>query len=163
MDKYIFSLANPDDIPEIVSIYNSLVGTSGCTWDYDYPSRKTAESDIKNNWLYILRKNDKIVAVASVGELNELDDLCWTPQKPCELARIGVLSTMQKQGIGTIILKNILHAVKEKGYDGITMLVSKTNPAALALYEKNGFERCGEVFRFDIEFYCYQINFNLAK
>jgi ribosomal protein S18 acetylase RimI-like enzyme len=39
------------------------------------------------------------------------------------------------------------------------MLVSKTNNAALALYEKNGFERCGEVFRFGIDFYCYQITF----
>lgn len=163
MDKYMFSLASFDDIPEIVSIYNSLVGTPGCTWDYDYPSRKTAESDIKNRWLYVLRKNGHIIAVASAGEFNELADLCWTPQKPCELARIGVVSTMQKQGVGTILLKKIITTVKEKGYDGITMLVSKTNPAALALYEKNGFERFGEVFRFQTEFYCYQMDFNLAK
>ena len=43
------------------------------------------------------------------------------------------------------------------------MLVSKTNPAALALYEKNGFERRGETFMYDIDFYCYQIDFSIIK
>lgn len=157
MDGYIFSLANNDEIPEIVSIYHSLVGTLGCTWDFDYPSRASAESDINNKSLYVLKKDDKIVAVASVGEFNELEDLQWTPKRPYELARIGVMPAMQKQGIGSIILLNIIEMVKGKGFDGIRMLVSKTNPAALALYDKNGFERCGEVFRFDIDFYCYQI------
>lgn len=113
--------------------------------------------------MYILKKNDNIIAVASIGEFNELNDLQWSPKNPCELARIGVLPTMQNQGIGTIILQNIIRISKEKGFDGITMLVSKMNPAAVALYEKNGFKMCGEVFRFDIDFYCYQMNFDHTK
>lgn len=159
MSNYEFQLASYDEIFEIVSLYHRLVGAPGCTWTLDYPSKQTAENDIKNDWLYTLKKNDKIVAVASVGDFDELSDLHWNPQKPCELARIGVDPSFQKQGIGTIILRNIIRTVKGKGYDGIRMLVSKTNNAALALYEKNGFERCGEVFRFGIDFYCYQITF----
>lgn len=159
MSDYEFQLANHEDIYEIVSIYHRLVGTPGCTWDLDYPSQETAENDIKNNWLYTLKKHGKIVAVASVGDIDELRDLQWTPKNPCELARIGVDPSFQKQGMGTMILKNILRIAKEKGYDGITMLVSKTNMAALALYDKNGFEKCGEVFKFDIDFYCYEITF----
>jgi ribosomal protein S18 acetylase RimI-like enzyme len=159
LSNYEFQLANYDDILEIVSIYHRLIGTPGCTWNLDYPSKETAENDINNDWLYTLKKYDKIVAVASVGDFNELRDLQWKPKKPCELARIGVDPSFQKQGIGTIILKNIMWTAKEKGYDGIRMLVSKTNTAALALYDKNGFERCGEAFKFDIDFYCYQITF----
>ena len=117
------------------------------------PSRVTAESDFNNKTLYVLKKDDKIVAVASVGAFNELGHLKWTPKNPCELARIGVMPTMQKQGIGTIILQNIFKTVQEKGFDGIRMLVSKTNPAALALYKKNGFVKCGEVFMYDIDFF----------
>ena len=160
MDSYKFLLANYDDISEIVDIYHSLIGTLGCTWDLDYPNRESAESDVGSDSLYVLKKNDKIIAVASVGEFNELEHLQWSPEKPCELARIGVIPTLQKQGIGTIILQNIIKTVKEKGFDGIRMLVSKTNPAALALYNNNGFEKCGEVFMYDIDFYCYQIKFN---
>jgi len=160
MDDYIFSPARYDDVPEIVAIYHACVGTPGCTWDDEYPSRESAESDIGSESLYILKKDEQIVAVASAGDFDELGDLVWTPKRPCELARIGVIPSMQGRGIGTVILEHIMKAMRKKGFDGIRMLVSKTNPAALALYEKNGFERCGEVFRFDIDFYCYQIAFD---
>lgn len=162
MNDCKFILASYDDIPKIVCIYHSLIGTLGCTWDLDYPSKATAESDVDSKSLYILKKNDQIVAVASAGEFNELEHLQWTPKKPCELARIGVVPTLQKQGIGTTILQNIIKTAKEKDFDGIRMLVSKNNPAALALYDKNGFEKCGEVFMYELDFYCYQITFNTA-
>ena len=35
MSNYTFLLASYEDIPEIVSIYQSLVGTPGCTWNFD--------------------------------------------------------------------------------------------------------------------------------
>jgi L-amino acid N-acyltransferase YncA len=161
MDDYTFLLASYDDITEIVDIYHSLIGTPGCTWDLDYPNRESAESDISRSSLYILKKNDKIVAVASADAFNELGHLQWTPQNPCELARIGVIPSMQKQGIGTLILQNVIRTIREKGYDGIRMLVSKTNPAALALYDKNRFVKCGEVFMYDIDFFCYEMKFGL--
>lgn len=163
MDNYAFMLANDDDIIEIVKIYHSLIGTPGCTWDFDYPSKESAKPDVDNKSLYVLKKDTKIVAVASVGDFNELGDLQWSLKNPCEMMRIGVLSTLRNQGIGTIILQNIIRISKEKGYDGIRMLVSKNNAAALALYDKNGFEKCGEVFKFDIDFFCYQIKFKPAK
>ena len=158
-DGFEFVLAEHADIPEIVGVYHSLVGTPGCTWDFDYPSRKTAEADVGSNSLYVLKKDGRIIAVASAGDFQELGHLPWSPEKPCELARIGVLPAMQRQGIGSILLQHIIRAAEEKGYDGIRMLVSKTNPAALAMYEKNGFARCGEAFLFGIDFYCYQMKF----
>ena len=162
MNRYTFSLACHNDIPEIVRIYKSLVGTPGCTWGEDYPSGKTAEWDIKHNNLYILKSNEKIIAIASIGDFDELGHLQWKPKKACELARIGVIPSMQKQGVGTMILQNVIDVAKEKGFDGIRMLVSKTNLSALALYDKNGFERCGEAFMFDTDFYCYQMLFDVA-
>lgn len=159
MNDYEFLLACHDDIPEIVHVYHSLVGTPGCAWDMEYPSIETAQSDISSKSLYILKRNGEIVAVASAGEFDELGHLQWTPKNPCELARIGVLPTMQRQGIGTIILHEVIRTAREKGFDGIRMLVSKTNLAALALYDKNGFAKCGEVVMYDIDFFCYEMQF----
>jgi hypothetical protein len=31
-------------------------------------AKKTAENDINNNWLYTLKKHNKIIAVASIGD-----------------------------------------------------------------------------------------------
>jgi len=160
LNGYEFQLAVPDDIPEILGIYQSLAGTPGCTWDADYPNRETAEEDIGNGWLYKLKKHDKIIAVASAGKFDDWGHLLqWKPKNPCELARIGVDPAFQKQGIGTVILQNVITAMKKQGFDGMRFIVSKTNPAALSLYEKNGFEICGETSVFDMDWYCCQMVF----
>lgn len=149
-----------DDISEIVGIYRSLVGTPGCTWDEEYPNTTTAENDINNGWLYVLKKQDKIVAVVSIGDFGELSDLKGEQENSCELARIGVHPEFQKQGIGTVLLQQCFEIAKKQGYDRIRLLAAKVNKAALALYEKNGFKRCGEVYRFNIHFYCYLAAFS---
>ena len=160
MKRYDFCLANHSDIPEIHALYRSCIGAPGCTWDDDYPNDKTAESDIKINSLYILKDGGKIIAAASAGPFDELGHLRWKPKNPCELARIGVVPEMRNKGIGTVILQHVIDAMKMRGFDGIRMLVSKTNYPALGMYDKNGFEACGETRMFDMDFYCYQIVFD---
>jgi len=159
MEKYEFLLANYNEILEIIDLYHSLVGAEGCSWNLDYPDKETAENDVANGSLYVLKADDKIIAAVSAVDPDELMHLPWKPHKPCELARLCVAPYMQKRGIGEIILRNIIKIIKEKDYDGIVMLVGKTNFAALALYDNNGFEKCGEVNMYDIDFYCYQIKF----
>ena len=161
LSNYEFKLANYDEISEITSIYHSLIGTPGCTWDLDYPNRETAEYDINNGFLYVLKDGKKIIAVASAGNFDELGDLQWKLKNPCELARIGVMPTMQKQGIGSILLKYIIKTMAKKGYDGMRFTVCKNNHSAIALYNKIGFEKCGEVYRFGRDNYCYQMQFNI--
>ncbi len=150
-------MAEPGDILEIAEIYSSLVGTPGCTWGDDYPSAQTAKEDIACGSLYILKDVGRIIAVASMGAFDELGHYDWASQNPCELARIGVMPQMQSRGIGSLMLKKVMDAARARGFDGMRFLVSKTNPAALAMYEKNGFERCGEAHEYDIDFYRYQI------
>ncbi|MDR0325136.1 MAG: GNAT family N-acetyltransferase [Oscillospiraceae bacterium] len=159
MDKYDFLLASENDIPEIIGIYHSLIGTPGCTWNEYYPTEEIARSDIESGSLYILKEGAAIVAVAAAGPFDELGSLRWSPQNPCELARIGVVPALHRQGIGTMLLRKVMEAVKKRGFDGIIMLVSKSSPAALALYDRNGFERCGDAFMFGFDFYCYQMQF----
>jgi ribosomal protein S18 acetylase RimI-like enzyme len=47
--------------------------------------------------------------------------------------------------------------VKARGFDGIRMLVSVHNLHALALYDKNGFQRLDIVHMYGLEFYRYQL------
>ena len=69
MDTYKFSLANYDDLSEIMDLYHSIIGTPGCTWSMDYPNKENVESDIINKSLYILKYDEKIVAVARQDHL----------------------------------------------------------------------------------------------
>jgi ribosomal protein S18 acetylase RimI-like enzyme len=156
--EYKFRLAEREDGKNILRVYKSIIGTQGCTWDADYPSMEWIILDVKMKSLYCLT-NDKgeIVAVATAGPLNELEDLIWDSRmtRPCELARIGVLPSLQNRGIASKLLNAVIEDCKSRGYNGMRFLVSKTNYNALMLYNKFGFQKEGEVFRYGHEYYSY--------
>lgn len=162
--EYRFGLAAIGDADEILCLYHSLIGSPGCTWSQEYPCMENIEEDIGKASLYCLRDaENRIAAVASAGEYDELDHdgIAWDEAmlRPCDLARIGVLPALRRRGLGSMILSLVIEDTKKRGFDGMRMLVSKTNPVALALYDRAGFERCGEIFKYDIDFFCYQLVF----
>lgn len=163
--EFVFCLASGKDADEILQLYHSLIGTPGCTWHMDYPAMENIRDDIAAASLYCLRdEHGSIVAVASAGKSDELehDHIPWDNcmKNPCDLARVGTLPTLQRKGLGTLIMTHLLQDVQKRGFDGIRMLVSKTNPAALKLYGKTGFTCCGEILMYGVDFYCFELVFS---
>lgn len=150
--QYKFSLAKPTDATEILALYQSLIGTPGCAYNSYYPAMEDVESDIKNSALYTIKNGDAIIAAATLN----------THENPCTLHRLSVTPSLQSRGIGKMLLNEVIKIARAKHCGGIEMLVSKTNPPALALYDKNGFTRCGETSMHGIDFYCYEIKFDTA-
>ena len=167
MSNYIFTLATQEDADKVMDFYHSLIGTPFCTWALDYPDEKVINHDIHNKSLYLLMENDEIISAAAAGVHDELDGLKWSAKNLCDVSRFGVSHSKQHQGVGKQMLYKIIAAVKEKGFDGIRMIVRKGNLPALALYEKNGFVRCGEtslyVHEQDLEFHCYEMIFKKSQ
>lgn len=156
----IFETATPQDLPEVMALYRSLVGTPGCTWDAEYPGEEMVAADIDAQELYLLRQpGGAIVAAAFAGTNDELAALPWRAAHPCDLARVGVLQSWQNRGLAAALLRQLLPAMQQKGFDGARLLVSRHNPAAIALYEKTGFHLCGEVTMYGIDFLCYELLF----
>lgn len=158
-EEYMIRKATKDDAGAILELYHSNVGTEGCSWNLEYPDMLEIERDTSEDSLYCLTNAEgEIIAAAFAGPADELNELRWDPniKHPCELARIGVRPELHGKGIATILLQYIISDVKQRGYDSIRMLVSKTNQPALALYNKNGFTCCGETVMYDIDFYCYE-------
>ena len=157
---YIFSPAKEPDAPAIFALYRSMIGTPGCTWSDDYPTEDLIMRDIRTDSLYVLQDaRGQIIAAAAAGPDNELEDLPWDLRNPCDLARVAVTIPLQNQGVGSCLLQRVIPAVKARGFSGIRMLVSKTNPHALAFYDQNGFIRLDEVRMFGFDFYRYQMIF----
>ena len=162
--KYHFSPAQETDAPEVFALYRGMIGTPGCTWSDAYPTYDLIQRDIRTGSLYILKDaQGQIAAAAAAGPDDELEDLHWDLQNACELARIAVAVSLQNRGIGSYLLQQVITAVKARGFDGIRMLVSKTNPHALAMYDKNGFTRLDEVQMYGYDFYRYQMVFHMAE
>jgi ribosomal protein S18 acetylase RimI-like enzyme len=156
-EQRVFSLAEAADIPDVLALYRSLVGTSGCAWNSEYPNKQIVEQDVAAGSLYILREDGELLAAAFAGDDDELDGLPWQSRHPCNLSRLGVVLSRQGSGIGSFMVQSIKDAVRERGYDGIILIASKSNPSALALYDKNGFTRCGETEMYGIAFSCYEL------
>ncbi len=151
-------LAQKADASAVFTLYQSLIGTPGCTWNKDYPTQDFVKADIEAESLYILKdQTGNIIAAASAGGERELDDLPWSPENPCELARVAVALPVQHQGVGSYLLQHVIEAFTQRGFDGIVMLVSPNNTAAIALYKKHGFTQCGSIHRYGFAFDRYQI------
>ena len=152
--------AKEPDAPAVFALYRSMIGTPGCTWSDDYPTFDFVLRDIHTDSLYVFKDaSGSLIAAASAGPDDELKDLSWDMRNPCELARVAVALPYQNRGVGSALLKRMIPAVKARGFDGIRMLVSKTNPHALAFYDQNGFIRLDEVRMFGFDFYRYQMIF----
>lgn len=158
---YLFSTADVSDADAVYTLYRSMIGTPHNTWSDEYPTKEIVLADIRSQALYLLKDaDDHLVAAAAAGfDDRELTNLPWHLQNPCEIARVAVAIPHQNQDVGSYLLQKIIPAIKAKGYDGICMLVSQDHPHALALYEKNGFTRCGEVHRYGFDFFRYRMAF----
>ena len=59
----------------------------------------------------------------------------------CMFYDIGVHPDYQRQGIGSVILKNLIEQVKDKGYASIGLFAWEENQVNIPFYEKLGFVR----------------------
>lgn len=162
MSAYSFAAVAASEADEILAFYHSLTGTPGCTWDESYPDMEIVQFDLQQNAAYCLRDTaGKIAAAASVGAFGELDDLLWPGalQKPWELARVGVRRDLQGRGLGAQIVRACMDLAKQKGCDGLRLLVACQNDAAQALYRKSGFVQCAKVHRYGHDFNALQLIF----
>ncbi len=60
-----------------------------------------------------------------------------------EITNIAVTPLCRKQGIGELLVKDIIRSAVEKGAKSILLEVRQSNVAAIGLYEKCGFETIG--------------------
>ena len=159
--QYKIRLTELEEKDRLLALYGSMIGMQGCTWSEHYPNIEIIEWDIESKNVYCLYGDGgEIIAAASVckyddGGLNEVE--CYkNAGKWAEFARIAVNKDFQNQGFAKILLKHIIEILKNQGFGSIRLLVSESNITAVALYEKLGFEKCGEVCMYDHDWLCYE-------
>ena len=154
------SKALPEDTAEIFAIYDSLKGSPGCTWDEEYPTLEFVRNDIENrNSLYKVTENGKIIAAAYLGEFEEIerpDCIDKSIQRLGEISRVGVRRDHHRKGVAFGLITHLLGEAENLGYDGVMLLVGTENHSAIRLYEKAGFQNCGETFLYETHWFCYQ-------
>lgn len=152
-------LAQPSDAEEIAGIYRSLIGMPGCTWDDTYPTIDFVRGDIEAGALYKVTDGDRIAACAYLGDFEEKErPECFdgSVKNLGEFSRVAVRREYHRRGIARELLEHLIIEAPKRGYDGIALLVGTENHAAMALYEKIGFKRCGSGNLYETDWHFYE-------
>ena len=143
-----FGLAADEDKTEILKLYWGMIGAEGCTWSEEYPNMELLNRDIENKNQFCMKNDtDNIIAAIVIDEDEEVRKLpFWNPdyKKAGELARLAVRQDYQNQGIAVKLIRETAKIMRERRYDAIHFLVSRSNPAALASYQKLNLHLAGE-------------------
>lgn len=92
-----------------------------------------------------LMRQDALFLVAKDETTEEVVGYCGIVMAADEgdITNVSVKKELQGQGIGTLLVKELEQRVQELGIYNIFLEVRQSNTPALALYEKQGFERMG--------------------
>ena len=151
--------ATEKDRDDVLALYRAQIGREFCPWDEEYPGNDTIDYDLSRNALIVMRDSDEIIAVISIEEEEEVDELpCWNKllQPSGNLARLAVSPKHQNKGIARILLQYGMDVLKESGKKSVHFLVNKLNVKAIKSYEKLRFDVVGECHMFEQDFLCYE-------
>lgn len=160
--------ARIEDLNRIDQLYSNCVqelNKSGIfQWDYRYPNIETYRSSIRNKNQYIFIDGEILVgsAILNESQADEWNKVSWNykDEKTLVIHALAINSAHQGKGYGQKVLELCHKYGINNNYKVIRLDVFSENPAALYLYEKNGYKRVGEV-TFDIKpeghqlYFCY--------
>ncbi len=160
-EDLVFETAVENNLNEIMGLYKRVIKTTFTTWDENYPSKELIGDDIKNKEIYVIKLNNKIVAVSFLGKKeNDTEQWCVDLKRSMGIARICVDPEFQGKGIGTMLVKKLIETAKEKGADGMQFHVEVSNVSAMKMYEKCGFKNYGRgQSNYGYDYYKYELIF----
>lgn len=154
--KLIFRNALEHEKEQIYLLYKSVINTSFCVWNENYPTMFEIEEDYKTNNLFILLLDNNIIGAISIVPKNELDKCaCWQyKDKNCnEIARVVIDIKYQHQGLALKLVENVEDILLKRGCEIIHLSVEKNNIPAYKTYLKAGFKNVGFSMMYKSEYY----------
>ena len=147
----------PDDIDSLESLYHDLTGYLSQHINYPgwvrdvYPVRQNAEDGIRENALFVVEKDDKIIGTFMLKQYPEpeYDSVNW--KTPLTYNEIYVVYTLAVHPdylgahVGDYIMEAIVNHAKKANMKAVRLDVYEKNTPAIKLYEKHGFAYIGTV------------------
>ena len=147
-----FRPAVTEDLPQIKSMYQEIIKKLDEDniqfWDDFYPC-EFFEADIRNNRLYVLLDENRIISAFALNVINEGENAVeWSYQgdRVLYLDRFGVNVKYAGLGIGSFMLQKAKETAKVMGAECLRLFVVDFNTPAINLYIKNGFSRACGIF-----------------
>ena len=142
----VFRKARKGEADVVMALYRAVVGKQFCTWDESYPGKTEITADLASGSLYVLEKDKELIGAISIVPKNEIDDFgCWRIKENArEFARVVLRPDQQRKGLSVFLVENIIQELQKQQAAAIHLAVAKENIPAQRLYQKTGFDFCGE-------------------
>lgn len=130
----------------ILAIFNEAIANSTALYDYKLrtPADMTTwfEGKAKKNYPVIGVENDagELMGFASYGQFRERPAYKYTVEHS-----IYVDTRFRRQGLGTVLLKEIIGAARKQDYHVLIGGIDASNAVSIKLHESLGFRHCGTV------------------
>jgi RimJ/RimL family protein N-acetyltransferase len=133
-----------DDVPQLMSVYNSIVEEG----KYFLRNRGPSSVEEAREWLQQhLQAGLTYVAVKVNGELAGGATIEPREDKASHVAYFGIFlkKEFRNLGIGTRLTRKMVELSREKGFEIIQLYVFALNTQAIHLYKKMGFTEVGRI------------------
>lgn len=120
----------PMTLSDVDTIKNNLISDFDNFWTYQILKK---ELKSKNSSYLVAKMNEKIVGFAGIKVI--LDE--------ADIMNIVIKKNYRNQGIGTLLLENLIFLAKNLNLKSLSLEVSEKNSPAIHLYQKFGFESLG--------------------
>jgi ribosomal protein S18 acetylase RimI-like enzyme len=149
----ILVAATERDVDTVFALYRSctaaLLGRGIRQWDDHYPNRATASDAVARGDLFLIAGGDRRTVGAVI--LNnvpapEYADIAWRAPEPALVIHALVIDPhRQGAGLGRATMSCCEAFARTNGFASIRLDAYPGNPGAIALYERLGYERRGDV------------------
>lgn len=119
-------------------------------WQDGYPNQDTIADDIANEYGYVMEVEGEIVAYVAVifdGEpaYENIEGAWLTNGRYTVIHRLAVAQDVDYRGLGTLMMQLVEEVSKNRGSYSIKVDTNHDNTGMLRVFEKLGYQYCGEV------------------
>ena len=136
--NYQIEPLQPEDWPQVRSIYTESICTGVSTFDTKSPNWKDWDSGRLSSCRFVARKGKTVFGWASLSPASSTWGYVGVAEVSVHVSQAG-----QRQGIGITLLKALLASSEKEKYWTLTAEIISENIASLALHRKCGFREVG--------------------
>jgi ribosomal protein S18 acetylase RimI-like enzyme len=145
--------ATERDVDAVVALYRSctaaLLERGVRQWDAGYPARTTAADAARRGDLFLLLERGEAMAgavILNAVQAPEYAPIAWHEPEPALVIHTLVVDPRrQGAGLGRAAMASCEAFGREHGYVSVRLDAYPGNPPAVALYERLGYDRRGEI------------------
>ena len=148
---FTINSANIDDLPGVMELIGAVIQRMAAEgihqWDSIYPTADNFASDINQRALFVIKQGGNIIAVMALNDQQSKEYAAIAWQYPTDsvlvVHRLAVHPLCQGQGVAQQMMAFAEEYGRAQGYAAIRLDAYTENPRAVALYEKQGYNRAG--------------------